>query len=365
MPERNIIAKAEILLKKRKFTQVVSLLEPLVIDFRDSYRFFYILGVACLYLGDIGGAESYFKRSRSIKLNDVDLLLAQSVLFLRRGSTDRALEYCLDALSLEPNSKKAKNFLSNLKKVMNPELINQMVYDGRIKKFYPDLGINPKTVKLTIFLCVFLLIIGVFSITFIRNTASVKGDRADLSEFVLTIDEKSSLLEQNMSTSVYKYILSKEQVQNTYIDAQKKFQSYNDNEAQRQINLLLNSNASTSIKQKARLLMNYITEPTFDTIKKSFSYNEVKDDPYLYLDCWVTWQGRVSNIDENEIDSTCDLLVGYEDFSKVEGIVPLVYKTGLVIDPEKPIKILGKVAIQDSKILLKVKSVYQPISGHF
>lgn len=364
MSERNIIAKAETLLRKRKFTQVVSLLEPLVIDFRDSYRFFYILGVACLYLGDVGGAESYFKRARSIKLNDVDLLLAQSVLFLRRASTDRALEYCLDALQIEPNSKKIKAYLSNLKKVMDPELINQMVYDGRIKKFYPELGINPNIIKTISFVSV-ILVIGVISFFVLKPDNPIKGNRADLSDFVLTIDEKSSMLEQNMGASVYKYILSKEQVQKAYSEAQSKFQSYNDNEAQKQINLILNSNASSSIKQKARMLMSYIDDPTFDTIKEQFSYTDVKNDPYLYLDCWVTWQGRISNIEESEEISKCDLLVGYEDFSKVEGIVPLEYKTGLVIDPEKPIKILGQVSIQNSKLLLKVKSVYQPISGHF
>ena len=48
-------------LKKRQFSKVINLLEPHIMEYRQSFQFFYLLGVACLYQGDIGGCEEYFK----------------------------------------------------------------------------------------------------------------------------------------------------------------------------------------------------------------------------------------------------------------------------------------------------------------
>ena len=68
--------------------------------------------------------------------------------------------------------------------------------------------------------------------------------------------------------------------------------------------------------------MSYLEIPTFDTLKDNFSYSEVSKEPMLYLDCWVSWDGRISNSNVNADGSyTCQLLVGYETMKNVDGIV--------------------------------------------
>jgi tetratricopeptide (TPR) repeat protein len=101
-------------LKKRQFSKVINLLEPHIMEYRQSFQFFYILGVACLYQGDIGGCEEYFQSARHIKMNDVNLILGQAVLFLKKCRIEKAIEYCVDAINLEPENPRPKKFLKLL-----------------------------------------------------------------------------------------------------------------------------------------------------------------------------------------------------------------------------------------------------------
>ena len=90
---KSVLDTARKYLQNKKFSEVIKLLEPRVLEYRDSFQFYYILGVACLYQGDVAGSETYFRSARHIKLNDVNLILAQAVIFLKRGKIDKAVEY--------------------------------------------------------------------------------------------------------------------------------------------------------------------------------------------------------------------------------------------------------------------------------
>ncbi len=354
------LEKAKKLLRKRQFSSVVKLLEPLLFDFRDSFQYFYTLGLACLYLGDVGGAETYFKKARQIKMNDVNLILAQACLFLRKGSVDRALEYCLDALELESDNRYALRFLARIRKKGDKDRMIEWAHDGRIKVFYPPLGLHPSIIPGIITI---LLILASLALIFINSKAilGLNGNRADISELNLTYDDRSDLLEKDLSSSVYTYILTKSQVEQSFSKAQTEFQRFNDNAAQLEINRILNSNAAVSVKQKARELMTYLAEPGFDSIKNSFSYTDVSREPVLYTDCWVLWSGRVSNITVTDTVTRCSLLIGYEDMKNIEGIVPLQLPSSILIDPEKPVSVLAKIVFPDGKLTLQGKSVYQSV----
>ena len=57
----------------------------------------------------------------------------------------------------------------------------------------------------------------------------------------------------------------------------------------------------------------------------------------------------------------CDLLVGDESLSRYEGTVRVHFDSAVNIDPNKYVKILGKIALEDGMILLKGRSVYQSV----
>lgn len=355
------LKKARRALNKHKFPQVIKILLPYVIDYRDSFDFYYILGTACLYVGDIGGAEAYYAKARKIKMIDVNLITAQAVLFLRRGQVNRAVEYYLEAQDYDSTNKLAKKGLDFIRYNNTPEKIHSAVLTKKIEKLYPNctsFPIKKYLISLASFSIVFILCFFILIPKFLPSQQM----RADLSDLVLTVEDRNNSLETDLSTENYRYILTKDQISQSYEKAQKYFQIYKDNAAQVEINRILNSNASASIRQKARLLMDYFETPGFDTLKDNFTYAQVAEDPYLYIDCWVEWSGRITNVEETALEYHCDFLAGYDELKEVEGIIPLVFDQPVTINTVQPLTILAKIGIQDGKLFLKGNSIFQSIN---
>ena len=363
MASRSVLHRAKKLLRARRFSAVIKLLQERKYDFPESFDYYYVIGTACMYIGDIGSADRYFQAARKISMLDTRLLVAQAALFLRRGDTGHALEYYLDIQENDPGNKIARDALEFIRLHGAPEEIADWVASGRIKKFYPPLGVHPAVPGICAFLAI-CLIGGAGGLFFWRYRESLKPPpRADLSAFVLSVDERNNALQEDLSGGVYRYILTSRQINESYDAAREYFQDYRDNAAQVEINRILNSNASAVIRHTATLLQSYLKEPTFDTVTDSFSYEQIAADPYLYENCWVVWSGRVANAQATETAYSCDLLVGYEDQKRVDGIVPLKFNSAMNIDAQLPLRVLGQLCISDGKIWLNGKSVYQPLTG--
>jgi len=364
MAIKGLLQQAEKLLKSRKFSAVVQLLESRDYEFQDSFEYYYFLGTACMYLGDIGGASRNFASARKISVLDSRLLIAQAALFLRRGDITRALEYYLDIQEKDPSNKIAKEAMEFIRLNGNPETISEWVSSGKIKRFYPPLGIHP-IVPSFIRIFVLCLFIGVGFIGFYFYKETTKAPpRADLSSFVLSVDERNNALQEDLSGNVYRYYLTARQINESYDAARNFFQEYRDNAALVEINRLVNSNASAVIRHNVQMLKKQLKEPTFDSIKDSFEFEVVAKDPYLYVDCWVVWTGRLANAVSTDSSFSADLLVGYEKQKRVEGIVPLTFDSAMEIDATLPIRVLGRLGIENGKIHLYGKSVYQPMDGN-
>lgn len=360
MKTEDILTTAQKAFRAKKFSKVISLLEPKSIEYRDSYEFYYILGVSCMYLKDFGGAEAYFKGARRIKLNSPDLTTAQGTLYLQRGYTSRAVEYYLEALDYDNNNKTAKKALKFIQKHIKDDNISGLVRKGKINKFFPKTGIHPFIVPACI-ICLILAFCGTYFALNYSKILGLNGTRADLTELFLSSDEKISPLETNLSNC--RYILNSSDVPKIYAEAQSLFQQSKDNEALVKINTLLNSNASISIKHKSNQLKEYISgsEPDFANFKNDFSVNEIQEDIYLYKDCWVLWSGRVANEEITPTFYFAELLVGYEDMKKLDAKVPIQILQPITINSSLPIQVLARVIIKDGNLALDVKSVHQPL----
>lgn len=362
MGDQNPIRTAQKLLRARKFPKVIALLEPLVIDYRDNYRFHYILGTACMYVGDNGGAEAYFKRARQLKIKNPDVIAAQGALYLKRGDVSRAVEYYLEALDYNKNHRAAKRGLRFIKNHSNPDEMSEIVMTSRIKKLYPDLGMHPAFIP-SVLGVVVLLAAGIWFSRNYRTLLGVNGARANLDYLELTTDERVQPLDTDLESGVYRYILTKTEMLEAEENAKKYFQQGKDNAAQIEINRILNSNAKVSIKQKMNQLMDYLEKPSFDSLSDNLTYADVAQDPYLYMDCWVIWSGRLANVTEYKDGVEATLLVGYENLTNKEGDVPVVIPDTVYLEYGKPIKLLAQIALRDGKLLLKAAAAYQPLNG--
>lgn len=362
MGGQNPLRVAGKLLRARKFPKVIALLEPLVIEYRDSFTFHYILGTACLYVGDNGGAEAYFKRARQLRMTDPDIIAAQGALYLRRGDVSRAVEYYLEALQYKNDHKAAKKGLRFIRRHSDPEEISEIILTPKIRKVYPSLGRHPAIIPSVICVCA-LVFAGIWFSCNYRTVLGVNGARADLAYLDLTADERRQPLETALEGSSYGYILLKDELLAAEENAKKYFQQGRDNAALVEINRILDSNAKVSIKQKMNQLKEYLETPTFDSLSDNFTYAEVSKDPYLYMDCWVIWTGRLANVTEyrNGIEAT--LLVGYENLTNIEGNVAVAVPDTVYIEYGKPIKVLAQIDVRDGNMLLKVAAAYQPLNG--
>ena len=351
-------------MRRRRFATAISRLEAKADIYEDNFEYYLTLGIACLYVGDIGASSSNFQLARRIKLTDTSLLLGQAAIFLRRGDTARALQYYLEIKENDPLNKTADAAMEFIRVHGNYDTICRWVDTGKIEQFYPPLGSNPDKIAL-VSVVGFAFVLGC-ALTFLLfpRGQQYTGPRADLTKLELSSDEKSDAKEKDLSTQSYKFVLSNKEINRRYNDALKYFQTHRDNAAQVEINVILNSDASVAVKKKARMLMGYFEIPDFDTIKDVPSYSDVAANPAVYLDCWVNWGGKISNAVTYEDGSySCDLLVGDDSLARYDGTVRVRFEKVPVVDVSRPVKILGKVTLEDGMINLAGRAIYQSVKN--
>jgi len=362
---RSVLETAEGLLKRHQFAKAITLLESRSDIYEDNFDYYLALGIACLYVGDAGSAAVNFQKARNIKLTDTRLLLGQAAIYLRRGDTDRAVRYYLDVQDNEPNNRTAARAMEFIRTHGDYGTICKWVDSGKIKQFYPSLGSESGSVVwLAVVMAVIIFAAG-FAVHVRKTAVPVSAERGDLAAVVLNADEKAHAQQMDLSGAVYHYLLTDRQITDAYDTALQCFETYRDNAAQVELNRITNSNASFGIRKKAQLFMTYLKEPTFDTLKDNYTYEEVTSDLPLYMDCYVSWTGRITNARTEGTTFLCDLLVGYENMQRVEGIVPLRFTIppSPPIDGEKPVRILAKAGIEDGRLILDGRAVYQSVHG--
>lgn len=365
---RTDLEKAHSLLLRRKFSKAVALLEsgnnPKI--YNESFSYYMTAGLACLYLGDTGGADRYFQRARHIRTTDPALLNAQAVLFLRRGDSERAIQYYLDVLEYDPGNKTATEALEFVKTHGSYEEICKIIDNGEIEKFYPPIGLNPDIVKRILLsvlagIALAFIIFNAGKFNFVSKKIHFSKNTAGMEELYLTVDEQKN--PQSKDGNSYRYVLDDGQILKSYEKAVNYYGDHRENASQVEINRILNSNASAAIKQNAKIVESYFQEPTFDSLVDNYDYATVATDPVLYIGCWVSWGGRISNSVTEGKSFRCDLLVGYETMERIDGFVPLYFEKAPdpPLDGERSVKVLGKIVTKDGKLALEGRAVYQPL----
>jgi Tetratricopeptide repeat. len=354
----SIISQGRKLLAYRKYNEVIRLLEPHVLEYRDSFAFHFYIGLAYLNLGEMANAKDYFSTARKLKPNDADLMAATAAMYLRRSDTRKAVEYYLRILSFRPSYTLAKKGLACIKKYDTAEAMGDFIRTEKIKSLYPMpriIEIYKNHIKMGIVLFVSLMLcvcIGLFVSSFFRP-----AEREDITALNLDSSEKKKSIDME---GVYREVLTHSEVLSAYSKAQSYFQTFHDNLAQVEINRILNSNATFSIKQKATGLETFLKEPRIDTIKDVFSLTEIETKPYLYNKCYVLWKGMPTNVQKLENNLRFKLLVGYDTKKTLEGTIDVLCDFVNDVDVEKVISVLGQLQIiENNEIYLRGITIHQ------
>ncbi|MDR1279062.1 MAG: tetratricopeptide repeat protein [Treponema sp.] len=367
-----ILTKATRLARSGNYNGAIKILTPEVNRYNGSFRYCYLMAVSCLHVGDFGGALAYFKAARDMKIRHPGVLLGFAVLYLRRGEIDRAVDFYLEVQELDKKNRIAQKALVIIRKYAGAGNFSAWIDSGELPKLFPPIppaGFSPA--RVAILTAAVLAILGIFctvlvSARVLPNPFKRRSGRQEIAEITLTREDRADLVETGGS---YRYILTEKQVLDTYERAFSLFFEYRDEAAKTNLNRLLESNASQRYKNKSRLFFSYMEVPRFDTFvwKDNFSYSEVLRAPFLYRDCHVIWRGMATNVDALQNLTAFDFLVGYDTRRTLEGIVPVVFDQAIPLNPERPLEVLGRIALipteQGPLIRLEGVAIHQPMEA--
>ena len=351
---RNPIDEAERLFSKSKWPQLIALLEPLTPVYRDNVRFSVMLGTAYLHQEDIGGAYSSFRRVQSLDFKNRNALLGLAAVLVRRGESDKAVQLYIEMLERNPADRAASRALNFVRHCSDPAELSEN--SRKLRSLYPRpaFRILPVIMALALFS---LVILGWrLAPLAMERLVDSRNSRPGISEISLSQSERDSPVGFEGG---FEIILTESDAVATFESAKNLFNKYRDEAALVEINRLLLSNASRQVKTKAEALAQYAREPSFTTMPDKFAYAEVNKSPRLFNGVAILWKGLPANIESSSSGTRFDLLVGYQDKRKLEGIVEVKADFELRLPPDRPIEVLARVRTSSGAFYLECVAVHE------
>jgi len=344
--KRKGLGEARKLFRARRFSDVIRLLEPEVFRYRESFDYFKTLGLACLHTGDFGGALSYMSRALQLRDDDISMVLGIAAVHFRRSEHESALKRWLEVVEVQPSNPVAKRGLELLRRGLTADQMQEFVDGGRLRSLFPPLphriGLLP--VALIVLSC--LAVAGVAYLT-VRYAVPRAPERPGVS----VIEMPAGVPSVDVGTD-FPFIMKEGEVRRTFQKAKNELLAFRDNLAVVDINRILLSNAAPAVKERARLLKGFVTQPTFDTARDLYSYADVSRQPLLYDGASVLWKGKVANLSTSRTRITFDLLVGYDEEKQLQGIVPVSLPFAADIGNGDAIQLLGQVTANGNAVSL-------------
>ncbi len=346
-----------------KYSDVINLLEQKIVYYKDSALYFNLLGASCVFIGDWGSGKTYLSAAEKLSKSNKNIIFLLSLIYLKLNDTEMAVHLLLDLLNFSETKRDAKKVLDFVGKSENQVAVSEFIDIKVIPKLKKKIKFKIKKIRKThklsknfiygFFIIIFLLFVIWGGFKFYKHKKS--NSRANIE--ALEISEEDKIVE--FYKGKYKLLLSDKDVRKAFRKAKRAFNDFDDNVAQREINRILNSNASNDIKDKALELQRLIKEPDFKSMKTNYTFDEINKEPFMYENCYVNWKGRIVNLKIGKKNITFDFLVGYEDKKVLNGTVSVILDYGVKLYEDYPYEILGKIKLIDGKVYLQVVSLHR------
>ena len=310
-----------------------------------------MLGIACLYTGDLGGAFSYLSRSEQLQENNVDALLGLAAVHLGRRETDEALRTWLEVLDVDPRNRIAQSGLALMRRGLDPDQIRDLVESRKLRKLFP-----PLPFRIPIIVPISLAVLAIGLGTYLLATYLVpmaRQTRPGLEDIEIA-SPRPPLIDDGTSTL---FTFSDREVTAIFAAAKEHLAQYRDNLAVVEINRLLLSNASSRVKESASLLMTLVQEPDFSSVRDSFAFDVVRSLPTLYGGAYVVWEGKIDKLRIGADRISFDLLVGYQDEQELLGVVYVELDFAADVENGMALRVLGRVIASGQQFVLTGVSI--------
>jgi hypothetical protein len=346
------LKKGSRLFRRKKFAEVIRLLEPQVFRFRQNSRFYYLLGISYLYTGDISGARTYLERVIQLEPRNTDAQNALAAVHLKMNRNDEAILGWLRVLEDEPKNHIARKGLELLRRTAsNPGQLEDFLDSKKFYSLLPSEGSSIHPVVIAAIIVIFLVPLGLYLFPRAGELFPSRSVEREPQVTSLEVSEEPGVVSFSGS---YRVMLTEEEVRDTFEKIKEYFNERRDNLARREINRILLSNASQEVKDKVSIIAGYLETPDFQTFTDNFSYSEVVSNPPLYENCYVRWKGKASNLEITETEVRFDFLVGYHDTKTLEGIVPVSFPFAVSVEQGQSLEILGEVFVDGGLRLVGV-----------
>ncbi|OHD22084.1 MAG: hypothetical protein A2Y38_12575 [Spirochaetes bacterium GWB1_59_5] len=362
---KNPLDEAESLYRTRRWPQLISLLEPMSAVYRDTARFSVLLGNAYLHKEDIGSAYSCFRRAQSLDFRDIEAVLGLAAVNIRRGDSDKAVQLYIEILERSPRNRKARKGLEFLRQTAVDET---SIPARRVRRLYPEPP--PRWGSVILLLTVATaLAVGIWLAPAVMQALRETMPRRDgVTDIVLNAEEQSSPVG---SDGGFDFILTEKVALATFEKAKRLFSDHRDEAALVELNRLRLSNATKQVKAKAASLALYVREPSFLSMPDRYSLADVTANPRLYEGVGIIWKGLVANTAVSNavaasasgtatMSTAFDLLVGYHDKKRLEGIVQVRAGFEASLTPDRPVEILARVRnIEGNAFYLECLAIHE------
>lgn len=292
--------------------------------FEEAVVFY--LGYSYFLLDDIKRAIKIWENLDKLATDKVYINLLFAFAYAKQGNIDKALNYWLTVLKIDPKNSKAKNMLELLKRsksnVYFSKIINYKSAVGKlpyIDKIKNKIFVNNKTLKkVSIFLAIFLGIgltfISIYSYYFsIYNIFSKSNDIESINTNYLPIQKDIN------QPSTYIIYNNEKEIEKDFNFIKYYIKIKNYNGVLFYINKINNSNAKYLTKEKARRYLSFINEPTYYDNFTNPTYDELTKTPYLYINCFIKWKGIINDLDKK--NNKFKLLVYEKSDIYIKGII--------------------------------------------
>ncbi len=305
-------------LKKGDYLSAVSNFEECLAYDKNDYLVYYYLGLTYIFRKDYEDAYKFLLKAYKLNSEDVSVINAIAFVNLKDGNIQESINYWLDALDIEPKNVNVKRNLEKVRKAKDVKKLSEIAKpeDFIGFKIKRKLSLPPITfilifkkikIKYIVGIVIPLFLIFILYLLILKPTYNSKKiaqpinisspqnlSIKSLNKIKLPEIEEDYIQDKNIKKSLFKFTKSDTKFMfnkcKQYIK-RKKF-----NSATIIINKILHSNLHFIIKEKFRILKEFIPEIKKFKINDNISYSEVMNFPAIYEDVQIIWEGKVEDI---------------------------------------------------------------------
>ncbi|WNY63792.1 tetratricopeptide repeat protein [Borreliella americana] len=367
MEPNKIINKSIYYYNSKKYSQAIKLLEKEIFFYKNYYLYHYVLGMSYLRIGNLGNAQTYLKKAYTLNPGESNIKQAIAILLVSQGKEEKAIQIWLKMIEENQEVDRSELSLEIIRK--NPIKDSAFFKNSNLyEKLFPTIKAIPdkNSTKLIIIIIiggiVFISMLAIYFVFYEQKTktsANLKTEiNKNLNNIAAYIDDIKINNKEKIKNEEGQFILilTSDEIKNSFEKIKIYLKKGKDNFARVEINKILNSNASESIKLKAKNLASFISRPDFISFNEHLNLKDIKKDPSIYSNVYVKWEGVVNNIEKKDNIIQFDFYVGYNK-NVLSGIIPTKTTFDIDIDFKDNVEILGQIEYKKNKLTLNAITI--------